>query len=654
MPFLPCTKINILKQIYVCYMPMRLNKKIMTLTENKTLPIGIDTNALQQISVGLTEQQLIWLSGYFFGASQSRVEGRGLGMDTPSVSKPSNGTYAPQVQTTSQPQMTVQPSKVTILYGSQSGNSKKAATLAAESLKAAGSEVVVADMSDYKTAQLKNEKLLLCIVATYGEGEPPAAAEELHKFIFSSRAPKLPDTQFAVLALGDKSYVQYCQTGKDFDQQLEKLGAKRITERIDCDVDWHDDAERWIKNAVEVVSRQSSVGSNGNGVHQASIKNGLSPTASSLSPKYDRKKPFESEILEKIQLNGRDSVKETWHVELSLADSGIQYQAGDVLHIIPTNSERIVSDVLKASQLDPSVKVDFEGQNQELGHVLLEKSELTVLNRDVLQKYYDLSKNDTLKAILDDPKALQNYIYGRDIADLITDFPADLNPQVLASMLRKLPSRAYSIASSILAHEEEVHLTVGAVRYQAQGRKKEGVASSFLADRVAVGEKVKIFIEENEYFKLPKDPSANTIMVGPGTGIAPFRAFVEEREAQGANGRNWLFFGNPNFTTDFLYQTEWQGYLKSGALNRLDLAFSRDQEQKVYVQHKLLQKSKEVFDWIQNGAYFYVCGDKNRMAKDVEQALIQIAKKEGGYSDEKAMDCVKDLKKQRRYLEDVY
>jgi sulfite reductase (NADPH) flavoprotein alpha-component len=628
----------------------------MTLTENKTLPIGIDTNALQQISTGLTEQQLIWLSGYFFGAAQNRVGG----VDTPSVSMPSNGTYASQIQTAPQPQVAVQASKVTILYGSQSGNSKKAANQAADALKAAGSEVVVADMADYKPAQLKNEKFLLAVVATYGEGEPPAAAEELHKFIFSSRAPKLLDLQFSVLALGDKSYVQFCQTGKDFDEQLEKLGAKRLAERIDCDVDWHDDADRWIKSVVEKLPKQApqpqrgetsnGASSNGNG-HAYMVAE--KPQVQSV--KYDRKKPFEAEILEKVQLNGRGSVKETWHVELSLADSGIHYQAGDVLHVIPTNSERIVSDVLKASQLDPSVKVDFDGQNQDLGHILLEKTELTVLSRDVLQKYYDLSKNEDLKKIIEDAKKLQDYIYGRDIADLITDFPYPaLNPQSFAAILRKLPSRAYSIASSILAHEEEVHLTVGAVRYQSQGRKKEGVASSFLADRVAVGEKVKVFVEENEYFKLPKDPSVSTIMVGPGTGIAPFRAFVEERDAQGANGKNWLFFGNPNFTTDFLYQTEWQGYLKSGALSRLDLAFSRDQEQKIYVQHKLLQKSKEVFDWIQNGAYFYVCGDKNRMAKDVEQALIAIAKKEGGFSDEKAVEYVKDLKKQRRYLEDVY
>jgi sulfite reductase (NADPH) flavoprotein alpha-component len=313
-----------------------------------------------------------------------------------------------------------------------------------------------------------------------------------------------------------------------------------------------------------------------------------------------------------------------------------------------------VADVLKTSKLDPSVLVDFGGEKQKLGDVLLQKAELSVLTRDVLQKYYDFTKNDKLKALLADPKALQTYAYGRDVADLFVDFPADVPPQYFADFLRKMPARAYSIASSLAAHEDEVHLTVGAVRYNFRGRKKEGVASSFLADRVSAGEKVKVFVEKNEFFKLPKDPSTDIIMVGPGTGIAPFRAFVEERAETGATGKNWLFFGNPNFTTDFLYQTEWQQYLKKGVLDRLDLAFSRDQKNKIYVQDRLLQKSKGIFERLQNGAYFYVCGDKNRMAKDVEEALVQIAIKEGGFSEEKAVDCVKDLKKQRRYLEDVY
>ena len=621
----------------------------MAVLQNSTLPIESGDNKLEQIIATYDDRQLLWLSGYLYGLAQQKTDNRVSSdvvyrspVGTPSVTTGTNGNVA----------VAAKPTKVTILYGSQSGNSKKAANQAAEALKGAGSEVVVADMSEYKPAQLKNEKLLLFVVATYGEGEPPAAAEELHKFIFSSRAPKLSaDTQFAVLALGDKSYLQYCQTGKDFDQQLEKLGAKRIADRVDCDVDWHDDAEKWIKTVMSVVSRQSSV------VSSSVVKNGqngLSPAASSLSPKYDRKNPFEAEVLEKIQLNGRGSVKETWHVELSLEGSDLVYEPGDALNVFATNSERLVADVLKTSKLDPSVLVDFGGEKHKLGDVLLQKAELSVLTRDVLQKYYDFTKNDKLKALLADPKALQTYAYGRDVADLFVDFPADVPPQYFADFLRKMPARAYSIASSLAAHEDEVHLTVGAVRYNFRGRKKEGVASSFLADRVSTGEKVKVFVEKNEFFKLPKDPSTDIIMVGPGTGIAPFRAFVEERAETGATGKNWLFFGNPNFTTDFLYQTEWQQYLKKGVLDRLDLAFSRDQKNKIYVQDRLLQKSKGIFERLQNGAYFYVCGDKNRMAKDVEEALVQIAIKEGGYSEEKAVDCVKDLKKQRRYLEDVY
>lgn len=628
----------------------------MAVLQNSTLPIESGDNKLEQIIATYDDRQLLWLSGYLYGLAQQKTDNR-VSSDVvyrSPVGTPSpNGRDASTVMTGTNGNVAVvaKPTKVTILYGSQSGNSKKAANQAAEALKGAGSEVVVADMSEYKPAQLKNEKMLLFVVATYGEGEPPAAAEELHKFIFSSRAPKLSaDTQFAVLALGDKSYLQYCQTGKDFDQQLEKLGAKRIADRVDCDVDWHDDAEKWINTVVSKLPKPTNGAvSNGNGQTYLTATKSEAPVS-----KYDRKNPFEAEVLEKIQLNGRGSVKETWHVELSLEGSDLVYEPGDALNVFATNSERLVADVLKTSKLDPSVLVDFGGEKHKLGDVLLQKAELSVLTRDVLQKYYDFTKNDKLKALLDDPKVLQAYTYGRDVADLFVDFPADVPPQYFADFLRKMPARAYSIASSLAAHEDEVHLTVGAVRYNFRGRKKEGVASSFLADRVSTGEKVKVFVEKNEFFKLPKDPSTDIIMVGPGTGIAPFRAFVEERAETGATGKNWLFFGNPNFTTDFLYQTEWQQYLKKGVLDRLDLAFSRDQKNKIYVQDRLLQKSKGIFERLQNGAFFYVCGDKNRMAKDVEEALVQIAIKEGGFSEEKAVDCVKDLKKQRRYLEDVY
>ena len=374
------------------------------------------------------------------------------------------------------------------------------------------------------------------------------------------------------------------------------------------------------------------------------------------APKFDRKNPFAAEVLEKIQLNGRGSIKETWHVELSLEGSGLTYEVGDALAVVPTNSERIVAEVLKAGNFDPSVKIQFDKQNAPFGDVLLEKAELTTLTRDVLQRYFDFSKNEKLKSLLADPKALQTYIYGRDVVDMLADFPTaeELTPQYFSEILRKMPSRAYSIASSLTAHPDEVHLTVGALRYKFGGRRKEGVASSFLADRVSVGEKVSVFVEQNEYFKLPKDDATDIIMVGPGTGVAPFRAFVEERAEVGASGKNWLVFGNPHFTTDFLYQTEWQQHLKKGILSRLDVAFSRDQADKIYVQHRLLQKSKQIYDWLQNGATFYVCGDKNRMAHDVERALTQVVEREAGISAEKAVEFVKNLKKTRRYLEDVY
>jgi sulfite reductase (NADPH) flavoprotein alpha-component len=628
----------------------------MTATIPQT-PLSMEGDLLQKLA-SLPSQQQIWLSGYLYGIAQTGIAAPPIQAYQNGQNGSANGHYAaPPVQQAVA--VAAKPSPVTILYGSQTGNSKKAANETAEKLKSKGLEVKVVDMNDYATKNLKDEKLLLISVSTQGEGDPPTAAEEFYAFLHGSRAPKLSaDTQFSVLSLGDKSYLNFCTIGQDFDKKLEQLGAKRLHDRTDCDVDWHDDAAAWAEKVAEKIAalvpaggQQPAISYQQNGFGAAIIN----PQTAAPKPKFDRKNPLEAEVLEKIQMNGRSSVKETWHVELGLGDSGLTYEVGDALAVFATNSERIVAETLKAANVDPSVKVDFDGQNQVLGEVLLEKAELSVLTRDVLQKYSDLAKNDNLKSLLADPKAIQNYVYGRDVVDLLTDFQTpDLNPQALANILRKMPPRAYSIASSLAAHPDEVHLTVGAVRYHAQGRNKQGVASTFLADRLEIGQKVKVFVEENEFFKLPQDNNADIIMVGPGTGIAPFRAFVEERAERGANGKNWLIFGNPNFETDFLYQTEWQNYLKNGVLSRLDVAFSRDQAQKIYVQDRILGKSKQIYDWLENGATIYVCGDKNRMAKDVEQAFIQVAMREGGYDLQKATDCVKDLRKKKRYLEDVY
>ncbi len=631
----------------------------MNNSDNPLLPAGLNEQTLDNLTANLSDRQLLWLSGYMYALSKTQNTAS-IVANVPSVTQ--NGT--PQYSAQIAPQLNVsavqEALKLTILYGSQTGNCKKAATMTAAKAAARGIESKIIDMAEYAIKNLKDERHLLVVVSTYGEGEPPAAAEELHGFLFGNRAPKLPELQFSILALGDSSYTQFCQTGIDFDEKLEKLGGKRLLARMDCDVDWHDDGERWAdliveKLAISVganVPQLQAVGQNYNGNGTAYMK----PQIEVPKVVFDRKKPFHAPILEKIQLNGRGSTKETWHVELSLEGSGLTYEVGDALAVIPQNSERLVSEVLKATQLDPSVSVSFDGQNSSLGDVLMEKAELSALNRDVLSRYYDLTKNDNLKQIIADPKAIQNYVYGRDVVDLVTEFSplgvGGLTPQYLADFLRKMPSRAYSIASSLEAHPEEVHLTVGAVRYQANGRKKEGVASTFLAERT--DETVKVFVEQNEFFKLPKDTKTDIIMVGPGTGIAPFRAFVEERAETNASGKNWLIFGNPHFETDFLYQTEWQQYLKKGILSRLDVAFSRDQAEKIYVQHRILQKSKQIFDWLESGATFYVCGDKTRMASDVERALIAVAEKEGRLSNEKAVEYIKGLKKSRRYLEDVY
>jgi sulfite reductase (NADPH) flavoprotein alpha-component len=601
-----------------------INKKYtIMLFHSQHRPAVFDKEAIDQLSKNLPKDQLLWLSGYFYGLYESK-----------------NSIITA-------PQPVVETPQITILYASQSGNSKKAANQTAEKIQTKGWKTNVVDMADYQNRQLKTERFLLLVVSTYGEGEPPAAAETFYNWLHSPRAPRLPELNFAILALGDTSYLHFCKTGEDFDTRLEQLGAKRLVKRADCDVDFQADAAQWMDSVIQHINNldafKATVQPSNTFIKQQIVEK---------APTYNAKKPFQAEIIEKIQLNGRGSAKETYHLEL--ATESLKYEAGDALSILASNSERLVAAVLKTTRLEPSTLVKFDNQELTLGEILLNHTELSVLTRKGLTDYHHFSKNEKLGQLLLDNSALQQYIYGRDIVDLLNDFPTDFTAETFVKILKKMPARAYSLASSPLFCADEAHLTVSAVRYQAFGRKKEGVCSTFLADRIGIGEKLNVYVHENEYFRLPKDSNQNIIMVGAGTGIAPFRAFAQEREVTGATGKNWLFFGNPNFTTDFLYQLEWQQYLKKGILNRLDVAFSRDQAEKIYVQHRLLQQSKQVFNWLENGAHFYVCGDKNRLAGDIERALIGIATKEGGFSTEKATEYVKNLKKQRRYLEDVY
>jgi len=609
-----------------------------------TLPPALDEATLQQLTAGLTSQQLVWLSGYLYGQA---AQGTASPSAVPAVAAAAAPAVAPATQ------------KITILYGSHTGNGKKIAEQAAAAATTRGLAAVVRDMNDYSPRQLAQEQNLLVVVSTHGEGDPPISAEELHQFINGSRAPKLPNLRYAVLALGDKSYLHYCQTGKDFDQKLAELGGTRLLDRVDADVAFKAPATQWIEAVLDILAGPATAPAAGASVagagaavaSPAAVVQEAAPTET----EYTHENPWPAKVLESIQLNGRGSDKETYHIELDLAGAGLHYEPGDALAVVPLNHNPLIEEVLQAARLSDTASVQLGDESLPLAAALASRRELTVLTRDVLERYAALAPHPELHGLLADSARLQPYLYGRDVADLLTDFPTDqLTAQALADTLRPLPSRAYSIASSLLAHPEEVHLTVGAVRYEAHGRQKHGVCSSFLADRVAVGDEAQVYVQQNAYFRLPPTGDTDIIMVGAGTGVAPFRAFVEERVELGNTGRNWLLFGNPHFTTDFLYQAEWQQHLKRGGLAKLDVAFSRDQAEKVYVQDRLLENSRDVFGWLENGAHFYVCGDKDRLGSAVQTALTQVVQKEAGLSAEDAAAYVKTLRKQRRYLEDVY
>lgn len=503
-------------------------------------------------------------------------------------------------------------------------------------------------MGDYKLPQLKTEQNLLIIVSTYGEGDPPDNAKELHEYLFSKRAPALKQTHFAVLGLGDSSYEFFCKTGVDFDRRLEELGATRIHQRVDCDVDFEPAAEAWMDAVLNELAKRVETKS-----QSASLS--LPAFTDATASIYSRKNPFPAVLLDNIVLNGRGSIKETHHVELSLEDSGLTYEPGDALGVYPTNAPDVTDDLLQSLHFNREEPIEVDGKNITLYEALFRHYEVTTITRPMMQKYALLAKTKKLDQLLDDnhKKELKDYLYGREIVDLIIDFPVgDLSPQAFLECLRKLPPRLYSIASSLKQHPDEVHLTIAAVRYQSYGRNRKGVGSTYLADRIGEGATLPVYIDRNNNFKLPTDPATPIIMIGPGTGIAPFRAFVEEREAVGASGKNWLFFGDQHFQTDFLYQAEWQRYLKNGALTRMNVAFSRDQEQKIYVQHLMAEHGKELYAWLQEGAYLYVCGDEKRMAHDVHEALLKIVTSESSL--DKAKDYVATLPKEKRYQRDVY
>lgn len=583
---------------------------------------------LQKLVSTLDPIQQAWISGYLAASANA--------------GSPSNQVAGMASQAT-------EASVLTILYGSQTGNAKGVANQLKAQAESRGLAVKLVNMADFKPNQLKKEKFIAIAVSTYGEGEPPEDAENLHEFLSSKKAPKLDGVKVAVIGLGDSSYEFFCQTAIDFEEKLTALGAQAIVPRAELDVDYDDAAAIWISSAVDAFEPDL----------KASQQSGqVSPVVGELvsdhTSQYTKQNPFNAELSLVQKITGRDSTKDVRHVEISLEDSGITYQTGDALGVYFLNDENLVDELLKQVELTGTENVTLGNETLSLRQALIEKLELTQSYPGFVEKYAQATNNAELLKIAEDKAALREYIEARQIFDVIAQNPAKLDAQVLVDCARKLQARLYSIASSQTEVEEEVHLTVGLVAFNAFDSEHLGGCSGYLARRAEEGASVKVFVEHNDNFRLPSDDNTPMIMVGPGTGIAPFRAFLQERDARGSEGKNWLFFGNPNFTQDFLYQVEIQGYVKSGLLTNVDLAFSRDQAEKIYVQDRLREQGAEVFAWLEQGAHFYVCGDANHMAKDVHQVLLDIVKAHGGKNDEQAEQYLKDLRSANRYQKDVY
>lgn len=593
----------------------------------------------------LTPEQKVWLSGYLVANQQltsgtSDTQGSQIG----AVSKDTE-TMLQQNEPTIQPEKRA----ITLLYGSETGNAQGLAEIFEERLSNIGHNVTLKAMDEFKPKNLKNVEDLFIITSTQGEGDSPDNAAELHEFIHGRKAPKLEGVRFSVLALGDQTYEFFCQTGKDFDKKLEELGAERLYERVDCDVDYEEDAEKWMANVINTID-SAPEGTQSEQVVSESIK-------SAKEKKYSKANPYQAEVLENINLNGRGSNKETRHIEFLLDNFGEEYEVGDCLVVLPQNDPALVELLMSTLGWDPGdqIQISEDGDTISLEEALTSYFEITKLTRPLLQNAAAYFDNEALEDKVQDSEWIQNYIEGRDFIDLLNDFPPEeLEPEDLYQILRKLPPREYSISSSYQSLPDEVHITVGAVRYNTHGRDRSGVCSVQFAERIQPGDTVPIYLKRNPNFKFPKDGDTPVIMIGPGTGIAPFRAHMQEREEYGYKGNTWLFFGDQHFTTDFLYQTEWQEWLKDGFLEKMNVAFSRDTDQKVYVQHRIAEHSKEFNEWLEKGASIYICGDEKNMAKDVHQAIRNVLVKEQNLTEEDAESYLKQMKKDKRYQRDVY
>ncbi len=533
---------------------------------------------------------------------------------------------------------------INILYGTQTGHCESVANDAATKAKLYGLSPIVKSMDEIDSNQLAQMEYVLVIISTYGEGEMPDNAQMLWEAISADDVPDMEIIKYSVLGLGDTSFDQFCQAGIDWDQRLATLGATRTFERIDCDVDFEDQAEKWIDEVIPLMADGAKT-------------DFFETDMQTVKPAYNRKNPFPAKILVNRLLTAEGSSKETRHYEISLVGSGLSYEAGDSLSVIPRNCPELVADIIKTIGCTGDEKELVNGESISLSEACHSYFEIKLPSKELLQEIAKRSGDQELTSLLasSDKGNLAGYLWGRDILDLLLQFPEmEFSSAEFLALLKPLQHRDYSISSSGKKHPDSAHLTVASVRYHSRGRDHKGVCSTYLADLVDEKSNLNIFFTPNKLFRVPEDDSVPMIMVGPGTGIAPFRAFLQEREFRQAKGKNWLFFGDRNAATDFIYREELEAMQEKGVLNRLDLAFSRDQAEKVYVQDRMKENGAEIFTWLEQGSFFFVSGDAYRMAKDVDKALLEIIAEHGNKSLIEATNYVNRLKKEKHYVRDVY
>ena len=585
-------------------------------------PLPIELSA--QLAA-LSPTQLAWLSGYCWAQSQGAAGGLEV-------------SAAPAVAATAR--------RVLVLSASQTGNARGVAGSLYAKLKAAGVEAVLSSVGDFKSKTLPDEDIVLLVTSTQGEGEPPEEALPLYKFVFGKKAPDLGKLTFAVLGLGDSSYPNFCQAGKDFDAKFAELGARRLNDLGICDLEFQNAADAWVEAVVPKVAELAA---------QTAAPSATPAANQTVGTVYTKDKPYTATLSVRQKITSRSAEKDVEHIEIDLSGSGLHYQAGDALGVLPLNDSALVQEILDLHQLSGEEKIRLsDNLETDIRTALTESADITQNTPALVQQYAELSGSEALKTTAADKTRLDAYLATTPPVGVFAAHPHPLDAQTLFQLFRPQTPRLYSIASAQDEVGEEVHLTVGVVRFEHHGNTYTGAASGYIGARLEEGGEVRVFIEPNPHFRLPENGDTPVIMIGAGTGIAPFRAFMQQRSANGDGGKNWLFFGNQRLADDFLYQLEWVDFRKDGLLTRADLAWSRQGEHKVYVQHKIAEHAAEVWNWLQQGAHVYVCGDATRMARDVEEALLEVIAGQGKLSRDEAEDYLNDMREDKRYQRDVY